>query len=124
MKLLHEKSKIIPLTDLDLFSVPPTQMAIEKTYTTEHRPLSTLASTSNIEFQTNSAIDEYINLKDTFLYFKLRVDLKMAPGANCTEAMWKTISPVNGFLNSLFRTVDLEINGVSVTQSPQTYAYK
>ena len=124
MNKIHELSSICTLADYDLFSVPPTQLTVEKNIVTEHRPISTLSPDSIIEFTVNSAIDEYIHLRETTLYMKLRIDIQRASGANITSADWKKIQPVNNLLHSLFRTIDLEIEGKSITQSPQTYAYK
>ena len=124
MNKIHNLSQITTLADFDIFSVPPTQLTIEKNIVTEHRPLSTLTETSTIEFSLGSAIDEYIHLRETMLYMKIRVNLTPATGATITAADWKKIQPVNNLLHSLFRTVDLEIEGKSINQAPQTYAYK
>ena len=126
MNKIHDLSQITTIADFDLFSVPPTQLTIEKNIITEHRPLSTLNPNSIIEFTVSSAVDEYIQLRETTLMMKLRVDI--AKAADATVAVvgddWKKIQPVNNLLHSLFKTVDLEIEGKSVTQSPQTYSYK
>ena len=124
MNKIHNLSQITTLADYDLFSVPPTQLTVEKNIITEHRPLSTLTPDSMIEFSVSSAIDEYIHLRETMLYIKLKIDIVRATGSNITAADWKKIQPVNNLLHSLFRSVDLEIEGKSVTQAPQTYPYK
>ena len=126
MNKIHDLSQITTIADFDLFSVPPTQLTIEKNIITEHRPLSTLNPNSIIEFTVSSAVDEYIQLRETTLMMKLRVDIaKAAAAAAAVDADdWKKIQPVNNLLHSLFKTVDLEIEGKSVTQSPRTYAYK
>ena len=124
MNKIHNLSQITTLADFDLFSVPPTQLTIEKNIVTEHRPLSTLTETSTIEFSLSSSVDEYINLRETMLYMKIKVNLTPATGATISDADWKKIQPVNNLLHSLFRTIDLEIEGKSINQAPQTYAYK
>ena len=124
MNKIHNLSQITTLADFDIFSVPPTQLTIEKNIVTEHRPLSTLTDNSTIEFSISSAVDEYIQLRETMLYMKIRVNLVPATGSTITAADWKKIQPVNNLLHSLFRTVDLEIEGKSINQAPQTYAYK
>src|SRR5437868_8324880 len=108
MNKIHELSQITTLADFDLFSVPPTQLTVENSITTEHRPISTLSPDSIIEFSVNSAIDEYINLRDTMLHMRIKIDIARASGANVTAADWKKIQPVNNLLHSLFRTIDLE----------------
>lgn len=124
MNKIHELSQITTLADFDIFSVPPTQLTIEKNIVTEHRPISTLTESNTIEFSVTSAIDEYIQLRETMLYLKFKVNLNPASGATITGADWKKIQPVNNLLHSIFRTVDLEIEGKSINQAPQTYAYK
>ena len=125
MNKIHSLSKITTLADLDIFSVPPTQLSIDKTYVTEHRPIATLDERNLIEFIITPAIDEYILLRETMLYMKVKVDLvKTGTPNTVTPDEWLKVCPVNNFLHSLFKTVDLEINGKSITLNPQTYAYK
>ena len=124
MNKIHTSSQITTIPELDLFSLPPTQFSIEKTITSEYRPLSTLASNSIIEFSVSSGLNEYINLRDTVFHLRVKINIKKNAGGNIDENDWKKIQPVNNLLHSIFRTVDLEIEGKSITQSPQTYAYK
>ena len=119
---IHEKSQITTIPELDIFSLPPTQESISKTYYTEHRPLSTLSSTQQIQFSVNSAIDEYINLRDTLFYIKLKVNLKKA--TDVTDDDWKKIQPVNNLLHSIFKNIHLDIDNKNITRTPPTYAYK
>jgi len=121
--LIHNLSKPVFISDFDLFSVPMTQTSIEKNIVTEHRPISTLSSDSIIEFNVDSGPNEYIQLRESYLYMKIRVDINKT-GGNILEADWDKIGSVNTLLHSLFRTVNLEISRKSVTMSPQTYSYK
>ena len=43
MKLLHEQSSQCLRSELDLFSLPPTQTAIDGSQWVEHSPVSTIA---------------------------------------------------------------------------------
>ena len=124
MNKLHPLSPITTLPDFDIFAVPATQLSIEKTIVTEHRPLSALSSTSNIEFIIDSPIDEYVLLRDLMLHMKIRIDIKKTGTNNITGLDWDKIGGVNNLLHSLFKAVDFEINGKSITLNPQTYAYK
>jgi hypothetical protein len=76
MSRIHELSNITPHPDFDLFGVPPTQLTIEKDVQSEHRPISVLSSGSVIQFNINSAIDEYIQLRDTLLKIVLKINIK------------------------------------------------
>ena len=122
MLKIHEKSQLTTIPDLDIFSVPPTQESIERTYYTEHRPLSTISSTQQIQFSINSSKDEYLNLRDMLFYIKLKINLKKA--SNVVAADWKKIAPVNNLLHSLFKNIHLDIDNKNVTKSTPTYSYK
>ena len=122
MLKIHEKSQLTTIPDLDIFSVPPTQESIERTYYTEHRPLSTISSSQQIQFSITSSKDEYLNLRDMLFYIKLKINLKKA--SNVVAADWKKIAPVNNLLHSIFKNIHLDIDNKNVTKSSPTYSYK
>src|SRR5277367_1800611 len=122
--VIHELSSVTPHPDFDLFGVPPTQLTVEKDVLTEHRPISILNAFSVIQYTIPTAVDEYIQLRESLIYMKIKVNIKKKDGTNVVEADWAKVAPVNYFLHSLFKQVDLEIDGKSITLSPQTYAYK
>ena len=115
---------VTPHPDFDLFGLPPTQQTVEKDVFTEHRPISILNSNSVIQFVVPTSLDEYVQLRESLLYLKFKINIKKKDGTNVTEADWKKIAPVNYLLHSMFRQIDLEFAGKSITLSPQTYAYK
>jgi len=113
------------LPEYDLFTTPPLQLTVDKTLVTEHRPIVPITNYSNpIQIAVNSAIDEYINLKETILYIKLKINIKKKAAGVVTATEWGEIQPVNNLLHSLFKHVDLEIEGKSLVEAYQTYAYK
>jgi hypothetical protein len=125
MSALHEIASITPLPEFDIFTVPPTQLTVDRDLVTEHRPISILNSNSVIQFVIPTAVDEYLQLTETLLNLKLKINIKKKTGSgNITDAEWNKITPVNNFLHSIFKQVDLEIEGKSITLAPQTYAYK
>jgi len=124
MSTLHEMSNITPHPDFDLFGVPPTQLTIERDIQSEHRPISVLDSNSIIQFVITTAIDEYIQLRDTLLKIRLKINIKKANKTDVNADDWKKIAPVNYLLQSLFSNVQVEVDGKSISLSPQTYAYK
>ncbi|MDI9313019.1 MAG: hypothetical protein QM535_22605, partial [Limnohabitans sp.] len=67
MEPIHELSAIAPLSDYDLWGVPPTQLTVEKDVEIEYRPISTVDHKSPITFLFSSAIDEYIKLDNLHL---------------------------------------------------------
>lgn len=124
MSIIHRMSSVTPLSELDIFGVPATQTSIEQDILTEHRPTSALDSKSFIEFSLSSGLDEYIRLDKTWLYIKLKVNITKPLMDKVTIEDWKSISPVNNLLNSLFKQIDLVIGDRSVTLAHQTYSYK
>src|SRR5277367_820231 len=122
--VIHELSSVTPHPDFDLFGVPPTQLTVEKDILTEHRPISILNSYSVIQFTIPTGVDEYIQLRESLLYMKIKINLKKTDKTDVVAADWLKVAPVNYLLHSLFKQVDLEIDGKSITLSPQTYAYK
>jgi hypothetical protein len=124
MKTIHESSNITPHPDFDLFGVPSTQWTVERNIQTEHRPISIIDSRSIIQFVVDSPMDEYIQLRDSMIKVKLKINIKKTDNSNVTEADWKKIAPVNYLLQSLFSNVQVEIGGKPITMTPHTYAYK
>src|SRR5258708_16117935 len=122
MSTIHKLSPLTTLADLDIFTVPHTQLSILKNYYSECRPLAKLSPKSQIEFVIESSTDEYIRLSDTQLLMNIRVDLVKT--GKVDEKDWRKLGVTNNLLHSLFRSVDVEIAGKSITKSPQTYAYK
>lgn len=113
-------------TDLPMFNhwdVPPTQRDIEKIITTEHRPVSTLSSSSNIEFRFRTAVNEHVLLHKTNLY--LRASVKLSPIRDATKASdWESVIPANYLLHSMFKNVEVLIGGKETCCKPATYPYR
>ena len=124
MSAIHKLSSVKPLSEFDIFSVPPTQTTIEEDLFMEHRPVSTLDSRAFIEFNISSGIDEYIRLDKIWFYLKLRINISRPLKADVTSHDWRKVSTVNNLLNSLFKQIDLTIGDRVVTPPHQTYAYK
>jgi hypothetical protein len=124
MNTIHALSNITPHPDFDLFGLPPTQLTVEKDVYTEHRPISILSSNSVVQFVVPTNMDEYVQLRETLLYLKFKINLKKKDASAVSAEDWKKVAPVNYLLHSMFRQIDFEIAGKSITLSPQTYAYK
>ncbi|RWS08782.1 uncharacterized protein B4U79_15200, partial [Dinothrombium tinctorium] len=124
MSTIHNLSGIAPLPELDLFGVPPTQTSIERDLYTEHRPISILDSSYAISFIINTASDEYIQLREAMLHLVLQINLHKTDKTDVTALDWSKVCPVNNFMHSIFKQIDIEINGKPITCASQTYAYK
>lgn len=121
---IHPLSGIAPLPQFELWSVPGTQISVSRDIVTEVRPLSTVSANQPIEFVINSAIDEYINFGETYLYLKCRVKLNKKDKKAITKENWDSVIPAQYFLHSIFSQCDIKIGDKEVTLAPQTYHYK
>ena len=94
MAFIHEGSCECTKSELDLFSVPPTQTSIESGTFVEFRPISTLTDGAPIEFDVTSSGDDYIDFANSYLHIKAKIE--RANGANLEAA--DTVRPVNNLL--------------------------
>ena len=117
MAFIHEGSCECTKSELDLFSVPPTQASIENGVLVEYHPLSSLTDGAPIEFDVSSSGDDYIDFANSYLY--VRAKITRANGNNLEEA--DKVGPINNFLHSLFTQVDVILNETLITNSTILY---
>ena len=67
MAFVHASSCECNKSELDLFTVPPTQTAIEASQWIEHRPITSLTDHGTIEFVIMGSCDECVDLLETLL---------------------------------------------------------
>ena len=123
MAFLHAHSCECVKSELDLFTLPPTQTTIENSQWIQYKPLSSLSTESPIEFTVPGTSEDYLDLAHTML--KLQVSLYNS--AEITEANKEkvaSIGPVNNFLHSLFSQVDVYLNQTLVSPPNNNYAYR
>ena len=121
MAYVHPYSKRCEKSEVDLFSIPPTQLSLEKGRWIEYRPLSSVQNNDSAITFVIAGTDEYLDLSKTILV----VEGKVVPGTGGNLDTGQTsIAPVNNFLHSLFRQVDVYLNGKQVTPAMGTYAYR
>ena len=122
MSYVHPFSKRCDKSEIDLFSVPPTQQSLERGRWIDYAPLSSVENTdSPINFLVTGT-DEYIDLSKTILTVTGKIvngSEKTLAGPNQTN-----VAPVNNFLHSLFKQVDVYLNGKQVTPAMGTYPYR
>src|SRR6266581_3939221 len=101
MSIINSMSSIVVNPDMDLFGVPPTQLTVERDLLTEHRPISIINSNSIIQFNIQSGLDEYIQLRECLFYLKIKVNIKKADSSAVAETDWEKLAPVNYLLHSI-----------------------
>ena len=120
MALIHSQSCECVKSELDLFTVPPTQTSIEQGHWVEHHPLSTITDGGPIEFSISGSGDDYLDLANTHLY--VRAQIVNADGTNLAEDA--KVGPVNMWMHSLFSQVDFSLNEKLISPSTNTYPYR
>ena len=123
MSYVHPFSKRCDKSEVDLFSVPPTQQSLERGRWIDYAPLSSVQNPDSAITFLIAGTDEYIDLSKTILTVTGKVTLK--DGTTKLAGGGQTnVAPVNNFLHSLFRQVDVYLNGKQVTPAMGTYAYR
>ncbi|XP_071489536.1 uncharacterized protein F54H12.2-like [Diadema antillarum] len=120
MALLHDKSDVCCKSELDLFTVPHTQMSIVKGPWVEYHPVSSITDEGPIEFNVSGTSEEYLDLSQTML----QVTVKVTNNDNTALPADAPVGPVNLFLPSLFAQVDIMLNEKLVSQPSNTYPYR
>jgi hypothetical protein len=120
MAFIHEGSCECTKSELDLFSVPPTQTSVESGSFVEYHPISSLTDGGPIEFEVSSTGTDYIDYANSYLY--VRAKITKSNGTNLADT--DKVGPVNNFLHSLFSQVDVTLNGTMITNSTNTYPYR
>ncbi|XP_025018287.1 uncharacterized protein F54H12.2-like [Tetranychus urticae] len=124
MTSIHKLSSEALLPELDIFTVPPTQKSIERSYETQHRPISSITGGNYLEFHIPTSKDEYILMHETYLYVKMQLVMNKNDNTAMTEADWVWLKPANNLLHSMIKQVELKLGNREVTSSSNTYAYR
>jgi len=122
-------------SELEVFQPIDVQVALTEGRWHTYQPLNGLSRNSDvIEFVIPGTPHEGVDLNNISIYVAGRI--KTAAGANITNVQARnaaggveaadamTVAPVNNFLGSLFRHVDVSINGQLLTRASREYAYK
>jgi hypothetical protein len=120
MSLIHHQSCECFDTGLDLFSVPPTQTAVDDGLFIEVHPLAALSAGAPIEFNISGSTSDYLDLNNTFLHVQAKI-VKHNGGAIDANV---EVAPVNYWMHSLFSQVDVVLNNTLISASENTYPYR
>jgi hypothetical protein len=120
MAFIHEGSCDCTKSELDLFSVPPTQTSVESGSFVAYHLISSLTDGGPIEFEVSSTGTDYIDYANSYLY--VRAKITKSNGTNVADT--DKVGPVGKFLHSFFSQVDVTLNGTVITNSTNTYPYR
>lgn len=116
----------IPSTksELDFFTVPPTQVVVKKGYWDEINPTNPVTNEGPYEFRIPPD-PNYLQLNKNYLYMKLSILPKPEPArADGTVPATPDIAPINLIGKTFFRQIKLFLNGRLVHDSGDKYAYR
>ena len=122
MSYVHPFSKRCDKSEIDLFSVPPTQQSLERGRWIDYAPLSSVENPDSAITYLIAGTDEYIDLSKTIL--TVRGEITKGDGTTLSGGGQSNVAPVNNFLHSLFKQVDVYLNGKQVTPAMGTYAQR
>ncbi|XP_074101982.1 uncharacterized protein F54H12.2-like [Cotesia typhae] len=105
MSFLHSHSEECAKSELDLFTLPPTQTSIEQSQWTYYNPMASLSDDTPIEFVIPGHGEEYIDLSHTMI--KIKAKIVQSDG---TVVENDVVGPINNFLHSMFNQVDVFFN--------------
>lgn len=120
MAFVHDCSTECMKSELDLFSVPPTQTSVESSSYNVYHPLNSISDCTSIEFEISGNGEDYIDLSNTFLHVSAKIVKQN--GSDIEEA--SVVGPINNFLPSLFSQLDITLNGTLITSSTNMYPYR
>ena len=123
MSYVHPFSKRCDESEVDLFRVPPTQQSLERGRWIDYAPLSSVENPNSAITFLIAGTDEYIDLSKTILTVTGKITKKDGT-TKLGGGDQSNVAPVNNFLHSLFRQVDVYLNGKQVIPAMGTYAYR
>ena len=121
MALIREKSCECFKSELDIFSVKPTQTSILEHHTIGYKPVSSLADNAPTEFVIPGHGDDYMDLAHTMLNIDARI---VKANGQLLLPTDKTIGPVNDFLNAMFSEVQIYLNNKLISFPSHMHPYR
>ena len=121
----HRDSCECGKSELDLFSIPPTQTGMEYGYWTDSYPPSTITDNGPIEFTIMGDSSEYIDIANTFIYMKVKiVKDNGTPEGVKLDGTKDFCGPVNNFLHALFEDIIVRVGDKVISYPTNCYPYR
>lgn len=124
MRTIHDMSTIAMLEQMNLFTVPSTQVSVSSSIETEYRPISVLDTSSAIEFVVNPAPDHYVLFSETYFRLKMSIELFKPDNSPLEADKYSAMVPANYLLHSMIDKVEVSIGNKIVTHAPHPYMYR
>ena len=117
---IHKDSCMCGKSELDLFTVPNTQVEMNKGFWEDVDPVSSIGASYTIEFLCAANSDVYTNLANSYIHVKAKIT--NANGTNLANTA--QVGPVNLWMHALFSQVEVYLNNKLVTPSSTSYPYQ
>ena len=116
MAMINSASNICVKSELDLFSVSPTQTSIDHGTMVDFHLIATIVDAGPIEFNIPASGEVYLDFANTYLHLRARI-VQTDGTATAVDAV---VGPTNLLLNSLFSQVDVFFNDKLISSSSNT----
>ena len=116
VNVLHKDSCGCGKSELELFTVPPTQIEMNKEFWESVDPVASVQTSDTIEFLCAANPDVYTDLANSYLHVKAKITKANGTDLDANEQ----ISPVNLWMHT-FSQVDIFLNNKLVTPSSTAY---
>ena len=108
MNFVHSKSQECTKSELDLFSVPPTQISLEKGHWIDHQPVSSVTDGGVITF-LSPGTEDYVHLARTILVVRAKVTKPDGTNLGADEKVWYFFIVNTSFPNINFLLICLRL---------------
>lgn len=122
MAFLHSASGEALRSELDLWSLPPTQLSIEGGSFIPYKPIASLDQANTVEFCIPGSGSEYLDVAHLLLYVKVKI--VNVDGKDFTADDKNDAAFVNYPMHSIWSQADLSLNQKTITQSSMTHPYR
>jgi len=127
-KLLDENSTPCTKSELDLFTVPSTQVAIRKSFWTEIQLQNPCTNDGPYEFKISPDMF-MLDLSKNYIYFIARIVKNDGSACSITQTanaalQGDLVLPINLLGKTFFRQIKVYLNGKLISDSGDRYAYR
>ena len=124
MYFLHPASSACCKTELDLFSVNPTQTSVEENNFICVNPIHSITNIDvPLEFNIPGTSDQYLDPSNVFLYLKVKL-VNAQGGSDLPSADEHLVFPETNFLYTCFNQIEVFLNETSLGSSAASYPYR
>lgn len=123
MSLVDIKSIPSTKSELDLFTVPPTQVVIKHGYWDEIQPMHPITNEGPYEFRIPPD-PHYLQMNKNYIYMQLKIKKPLIQPVGGAAAVIPKVAPINLIGKTFFKQVKCYIGGRLVFDSSDKYAYR